>query len=182
VQFKVDGANYGTAVTIAAGAASVSVVGLTTAAHTFSATYSGDANYAPGTATSVGVTVAVVKAGPPPVVLLKPVLATNRSWSGERTENAHTRCGATPMFAVTVSATSSPAPTGSVKLMEGNRLLSSGRLRNGAGTLTAPGLGSGTHMLTAHYDGDANLPPADSAPLKQAVQGTSGCSTKRDDD
>jgi Bacterial Ig-like domain (group 3) len=48
VQFKVDGANFGSPVTISSGAASTSVTGLTQTTHTLSATYSGDSHYAAG--------------------------------------------------------------------------------------------------------------------------------------
>jgi hypothetical protein len=69
VQFKVDGANFGSAVTLSSGAASTSVTGLTTTSHTLSATYTGDANYAPGG--PISVSIAITASGtyiePPPV-------------------------------------------------------------------------------------------------------------------
>jgi hypothetical protein len=57
VQFKVDGTNYGSAVTISSGVASITVTGLSTASHTLSATYSGDSHYAAGRPISVTITV-----------------------------------------------------------------------------------------------------------------------------
>lgn len=58
VQFKVDGSNYGSAVTLSsAGTASTSVTGLTVTTHTLSATYSGDSNYAAAGPISVSITV-----------------------------------------------------------------------------------------------------------------------------
>ena len=58
VQFKVDGANYGSAVTLSStGTASTNVTGLTSTTHTLSATYSGDTNYAAAGPVSVSITV-----------------------------------------------------------------------------------------------------------------------------
>jgi hypothetical protein len=58
VQFKVDGANYGSPVTLSStGTASTSVTGLTTTSHTLSVTYSGNANYAAAGPISVSITI-----------------------------------------------------------------------------------------------------------------------------
>jgi sugar lactone lactonase YvrE len=174
VQFKVDGANYGSPVTIASGKASTSVVGLTKAPHSLSATYSGDANYAPGGPVSVAITVAV-KVGIAKVVLT-PLLVGRLGPIEKQGGDALPLCGSTLTFAVTVSAASSPTPTGSVKLMEGSRVISVGELKNAATTLTA-WMGLGTHLVTAHYDGDAEHLPANSAVLKEVVNGTPACGT-----
>jgi hypothetical protein len=68
VTFSVDGANYGSPVTIASGAASISMTGLTTAAHTIGAIYNGDANHAASAKLTVAITVVAAatkpKAGP----------------------------------------------------------------------------------------------------------------------
>jgi len=79
VQFKVDGANYGSPATLSGtGTASTSVTGLTQTTHTLSATYSGDANYAAAGPISVSITVTAAIAKPPiiarpPIVILRPV-------------------------------------------------------------------------------------------------------------
>jgi hypothetical protein len=79
VQFKVDGANYGSPATLSGtGTASTSVTGLTQTTHTLSATYSGDSNYAAAGPISVSVTVTAAIAKPPviarpPIVILRPV-------------------------------------------------------------------------------------------------------------
>ena len=73
VQFKVDGANYGSPVTLSStGTASTTVSGLTQTTHTLSVTYSGNASYAPAGPTSVSITVTAVIAKPP-VIVVKPV-------------------------------------------------------------------------------------------------------------
>jgi hypothetical protein len=79
VQFKVDGANYGSPATLSGtGTASTSVTGLTQTTHTLAAIYSGDANYAAAGPISVSITVTAAIAKPPviarpPLVILKPV-------------------------------------------------------------------------------------------------------------
>src|SRR5581483_7132434 len=57
VQFKVDGANLGSPVTLSSGAASTTVTGLTTTTHTLSVTYAGDANYNATGPVSVSITI-----------------------------------------------------------------------------------------------------------------------------
>ncbi len=62
VKFSVDGTAFGSPVTIASGAASINLTGLSVKTHTISAAYSGDANYAAATASeSITVTAAAVK-------------------------------------------------------------------------------------------------------------------------
>jgi hypothetical protein len=63
VTFKVDGATFGSAVSLSSGAASVNLTGLTVKTHTISATYNGDGNYAATTVTeSITVKAAAAKA------------------------------------------------------------------------------------------------------------------------
>jgi hypothetical protein len=160
VQFKVDGANFGSPVTISSGAASTSVTGLSTAAHTLSATYSGDANYAAGGPVSVGITVtaAIVL----PRVTLAPMM-----------QAANASCGQNS-YEVIVSS-GSGVPTGTVQLLSGNTLLASGQLNDGQAMLTTPQLASGLYSLVAHYSGDARDLPADSSILSQQITVQPGC-------
>jgi len=73
VQFKVDGANLGSPVTLSStGTASTTVSGLTQTTHTLSVTYSGDANYAAAGPVSVSITVTAAIARPP-IIVLKPM-------------------------------------------------------------------------------------------------------------
>jgi hypothetical protein len=60
-----------------------------------------------------------------------------------------------PEFAVNVSGTSGPVPTGMVQLLDGSTLVSSGPLTNGQVLLSTPGLSAGLHNLTVSYAGDA---------------------------
>jgi hypothetical protein len=59
VKFSVNGTAFGSPITVAAGAASINLTGLTVKANTISAAYSGDGNYAAATASeSIKVTAA----------------------------------------------------------------------------------------------------------------------------
>jgi hypothetical protein len=160
VQFKVDGANFGGPVTLSSGLASTSVTGLTQTNHTFSATYSGDANYAAVGPISVSIVVTAVKIGP--FVSLVPTI------------NAAGSC-APPAFIVGVSGPSGPAPTGEVQLLDGARLLASTSLANSKATLSAQGISAGLHSLTARYAGDSFHLAAVSSALVENVPQTKPC-------
>jgi hypothetical protein len=142
VQFKLDGANHGAAVTLStAGTASTSLTGLTTASHTLSATYSGDANYAAAGPISVSITVdaaaAVVKFTEPSTTLeLKSTSAID--------------------LAVDVTSKSVPAPTGKVTFSVNGKSVGIVALVSGKASAKAGTLAAGTHTVTAEYEGDAH--------------------------
>ncbi|HWE87189.1 MAG TPA: Ig-like domain repeat protein [Terracidiphilus sp.] len=161
VQFKVDGTNYGSAVTISSGIASTTVTGLSVASHTLSATYSGDSHYAAGGPISVTITVTASIAHQPAVTMLP--LA-----------KASTPC--MPLsFNVSVAGTSGMVPTGTVQLTDGGRAVSSAKLVKGKAILISPRLPAGTHSFTTQYGGDANNPPAASAALVEAIAQSGAC-------
>lgn len=162
VQFKVDGANYGSAVALSAGAASKSISGLTTTSHTLSATYSGDGNYAAGTTVSEPVAVtAAVKIGTKVSLSSAVALAS--------------ACGKGQYWA-SVSAVSGAAPSGTVRLLDGNTVVGSGALSGGHVQLSVPVLSAGKHTLTAEYGGDATHSGAVSSPVVQQISPTPACS------
>jgi len=145
VQFKVDGVNSGSPVTISSGTASTNLTGLTTAAHTLSATYSGDSNYAAGGPISVAITV-TTGANPPPQVSLTPVMQPATSCHPNE-------------FQVTVTSASG-VPTGSVQLLNGSSLLAASKLSGGQALLAPPSLPYGMYSFTARYGGDTLNQPA----------------------
>ena len=162
VKFTLNGATYGSPVTISAGSASMTYTSLTAGTKTLGATYNGDANYAvtgPVTRT-VTVTAAAVKL--PATVVLK--------------AKANPASSCAPVgFAVSVAGKSngqlpaSAIPTGEVKIMEGNILLVQGPVVNGLASLTIPALHPGSYTLTASYSGDGKHNSASSAPLREVV-------------
>ncbi|HKF49548.1 MAG TPA: Ig-like domain repeat protein [Terracidiphilus sp.] len=171
VQFKVDGANYGGPVTIASSVASTTVTGLTTATHTLSATYSGDANYAAGG--PISVTITVTASAPPPAVEPTVTLA---SFVPPESVSLGVACAGSMHFQVLVSNGTSQLPTGDVQLFHGSQQLATGTLANGKVVLTAPTLAPGTYSLTARYNGDVLDLPAVSPALNAVVSRQQACS------
>lgn len=140
VQFKVDGANYGSPVTLSStGTASTSVTGLTQTTHTLSCTYSGDANYAAAGPISVSITV---------------VAASKVNFTTPLAGQVFSGTTSLPI-SVTVTSASSPIPTGTVTFtVDGIQVGAPVQLVSGAASTTASNLATGTHTIHAHYSGD----------------------------
>jgi hypothetical protein len=63
-----------------------------------------------------------------------------------------------------------PAPTGSVKFLDGSLAIGSATLSGGAAKLTKSNLAVGTHPITAHYNGDAASSTSTSPVVNEVVQ------------
>jgi large repetitive protein len=141
VQFKVDGANHGGVVTLSGtGTASTSVTGLTTASHTLSVTYSGDANYAAAAAISVSITVKAAAA----VKLTEPLT----------TEELNSTSAIDLVGDVTSKL--APAPTGKVMFAVDGKCVATAAIVSGKASATAGKLAAGIHTVRAVYGGDAH--------------------------
>jgi hypothetical protein len=141
VQFKVDGANHGSAVTLSGtGTASISVTGLTTGSHTLAATYSGDGNYAAAGPISVSITVKAAA-----TVKLSEPLTTQKLTSRSVVD-----------FVGDVSSKSTPVPTGKVTFSVDGKRVATADIVSGKAAATAPKLASGAHTVSAVYSGDAH--------------------------
>jgi hypothetical protein len=164
VQFKVDGKNQGSAVSISAGVASTTLTGLAAGSHTLAASYSGDANYNTGTAVSESITIKAAAAAPTQVKLAR-ATATAQSCSAAA-------------FVVSVDSNSAALPTGKVELLDGAKVLAAGPLVNGEAKLKANLSTIGKSELVAHYFGDAHHLPGNSAELKVTTTKTAPCEVK----
>ncbi len=143
VQFKVDGANYGSAVTLSGtGTASTSVTGLTTTTHTLSATYSGSTTYA--------------AAGPISVTITVKAAAIVNFTAPSATQKLIPTTDVT--LAVTVKATEGPVPTGSVNFSVDGKSVATSALASGKAAVKAGTLSAGTHTLVAAYSGNKYHP------------------------
>lgn len=138
VQFKVDGTNHGTPVTLSSGTASTSLTGLSTASHTLGATYSGDSNWASATATSISIT---IKAA-----------ATVKFTAPSTTQSQ--KSTSPIVLKVTVTADTASAPTGKVSFSVDGKALATSAIVSGKATANAGMLAVGSHTLTAAYSGD----------------------------
>ena len=139
VQFKVDGANYSSPVTLSStGTASTSLTGLTTATHTLSFTYSGDGNYSAAGPVSESITVKAAAT----VKFVAPMTTQIESATKSVALN------------VTVTAKTAPAPTGKVTFSVDGKAMTTIALVSGKASANAGALAAGTHTLKAVYSGD----------------------------
>jgi Bacterial Ig-like domain (group 3) len=147
IQFKVDGANYGSAATLSStGTASTSVTGLTTTTHTLSATYSGSTSYAAAGPISVSITVTA-----PAAVQFTAPAASQRL---RHTTNV--------TLAVTVTASEGPIPTGSVEFSVDGKAVATSAIVSGKASVNPGALSAGHHIVVAEYSGN-NYHPASRA-------------------
>jgi len=138
VTFKVNNVAIGSPVTLSAGGtASTTFTESTAATYSLSATYNGDSNFAPVTATK-SLVVNVVKAAVN--VNLAPAV------------EPATACG-TASFTVRVTSPTG-MPTGTVQLKSDSAVVGSAVLSDGVATMTGSRQSPGPHSFVASYGGD----------------------------
>ena len=154
VKFSVDGTAFGSPVTVASGAASINLTGLSVKTHTISAAYSGDGNYAAATASeSITVTAAAAKS------------------TVELSSKLNPAASSKPInFVAMVATKTGKEPRGTVKLHEGNTMLAEASLKDGIADLTITKLAPGMHLVIAEYSGDCEHAPAKSHLFTQVVK------------
>jgi hypothetical protein len=135
----------------ASGVATFTTSSLTGKTHYIKATYAGDATFMP----SSGTVKQVVNKYPTSTTLTS---SLNPSQFGQAVT-----------FTAQVTSTG-PAPTGSVKFLDGTTTIGLATLRSGVAKLTKSNLAVGTHPITAHYNGDAASSTSTSAVVNQLVQ------------
>jgi subtilase family serine protease len=143
VQFKLNGANFGSPVALAGGVATLAPADLIAGSDTVSAVYSGDNTFAASTSNSVTVTVTALTS------------STSISISAPTTTAAGYL-----VFSGTVTGTGGSTPTGTLDLYSGGSsvLQSPIPLTNGslAVAISFAGTPSGTYTVYWVYSGDAN--------------------------
>ncbi|MGN6724049.1 MAG: beta strand repeat-containing protein, partial [Marmoricola sp.] len=157
IQFAVDGTNFGAPVAVdGSGNATSSVKSsLSTAAHTITATYSGDSNYK--SSASAGKTQQVNKAG------------TTTSLTDSQNPSTH---GQSVTFTASISVVSPGAgsPTGAVQFnLDGQPYGTAVPLSGNQATLTISNLHAGNHVVDATYNGDADFAASSSASVTHGV-------------
>jgi hypothetical protein len=133
------------------GVAAFTTSSLTARAHTIKATYAGDVHFRP----SSGSVTQVVEKYTTTTTLTS---SLNPSHFGQAVT-----------FAAQVTSTG-PAPTGTVRFLDGTTGLGYATLSGGVAKLTKSNLAVGTHPITAHYNGDAASNTSTSAAVNQVVQ------------
>jgi hypothetical protein len=136
---------------IASGVATFTTSSLTAKTHTIKATYAGDLRLKPST----GTVTQVVNKYPTTTTLAS---SPNPSQFGQAVT-----------FTAHVTSTG-PAPTGSVKFLDGTTTIGLAALSGGVAKLTKSNLAVGTHPITAHYNGDAASSTSTSSVVNQVVQ------------
>jgi autotransporter-associated beta strand protein len=159
VQFQIDGNNAGNPVSVTTSGglttASFSTAALAAGAHSISASYSGDANFAPTPSAPVTLTVN------PANTLTQISSSSNPSVFGLPVS-----------FTAVVQAVppGSGIPTGTVTFQDGTTPLGTASLDStGTAVFTTTALTDGNHSITAVYSGSTNLNPITSAPLIQTI-------------
>jgi hypothetical protein len=72
-------------------------------------------------------------------------------------------------FTASVTSQTSGTITGTVTFKDGGTTLGTGTIVGGSATYSSSGLSTGSHVITAHYNGDANFYASVSASLQQVV-------------
>ena len=146
-------ASLGTTALPSNGAAQFAIGNLAPGAHTISASYSGDTNFAPSTAATLTETInqasttATVTSGANPAMFDQSVT-----------------------FSVKIQSSSSGTPTGSVTLMDGTNSIGSMTLpANGVAQFTISSLSLGSHAISANYNGDSNFSSSTAATLTETI-------------
>jgi hypothetical protein len=156
VTFYNDGTSLGTAA-LSNGVATLNVTSLPIGTAIITASYSGDANFAAATASSINVTISTQ--APITTTLSLSASPSSSTYGGQ----------------VVLTATLNPSvmqglsATGTVSFFIGGTNLGAAPLSNGAATLDVASLPSGTNSITASYSGDANFAGATSSGLNVTV-------------
>jgi hypothetical protein len=158
VQFF-DGGTLLGAASIAAGSASLTTNGFSSGTHAISATYGGDAAFAP----SSGNGSLVVNT------------ATNSSSTVVTSSANPSTAGQSVTLTATLTAPS--GATGNVAFYDGANPIGTAALSGTTARLTTSALANGGHAITARYLGNATVPPSTSPAFAQYVQ-PSGAHTK----
>jgi hypothetical protein len=155
VQFKDNGNNLGSPVTLSGGSASYTTSALTSGTHPITAVYAGNTNYA--TSTSSPVSQAVK-------------LRTQTALSANKSTTVY---GESVAFTATVVVVSpgTGTPTGTIQFKDGGTNLGSPvTLSNGSASLAVDTLIQGSHSLTAVYTPSGNFATSTSTVLSHTVQ------------
>jgi hypothetical protein len=154
VQFKIDGTNFGSPVTLSGGQAiSGPTKTLTAGNHNITAVYSGDTTYA-------GSTDSLAQKVKGKTVCTWPTKPTTVSFGKPCT------------FSVQIGTQSGTGnPTGAVTFYDGGKTLGTGSLGvDGHATFIISSLSKGTHSIMAAYAGDDNFDGSNSNTFSQVIK------------
>jgi hypothetical protein len=139
--------------TLSGGTATFTTSGLGAGAHSITAIYGGDANFAGSTSP----------------ILTQTINKTASSASVATSSNNPSIIGTAVTLTASVTSPVTGTLTGTVTFQDGASALGTGTLSGGTATFTTSGLTAGTHSITAIYGGDANFASSTSPALMQTV-------------
>jgi hypothetical protein len=154
VTFQDGAATIGSAVLNNNGQAVLSVSALAIGAHSFTATYAGNANFGGSTSTASSQTVnqassaLVLNSSPNPSIVGQPVKIT---------------------ASVSAVAPGSGTPTGTVTFTDGGTTIGTATLSSGQTSISLSTLTVGSHSIAATYQGDSNFTAGVSAAFSQSI-------------
>ena len=151
VTFK-DGSTVMGTGTLSLGHAKFTTLKLTVGTHSLTAVYAGNANFAGST--SAVLTFVTSKA------------ASSTTIASSLNPSTH---GTAVTFTATVKSSTTGTPTGSATFKDGTVVLVTVALTSGKATFTTSTLTTGSHSITATYNGSAGFNPSTSAALTQSV-------------
>ena len=151
VTFFDGGSSLGSA-NLSGAAAQLTLASLTAGAHSITAKYNGDSNFAGSTSATLTQTV------------------NQGSTTSTVTSNVNPSALGQPVtFTASVQSSSGGIPTGSVTFFDGSSSLGSANLSGASAQLTLSSLSLGAHSITAKYSGDSNFTASTSSALAQTV-------------
>jgi hypothetical protein len=137
---------------LSGGMATITTSALTAGAHSITAVYVGDTNFAGGTS-----------------LVLTQTVNKEADSTSVASSNASSIFGTSVTFTATVTHSGAGSPTGMVTFQEGASTLGTGMLSGVAATFTTSGLAGGVHSISAVYGGDANFAGSTSPAVTQTV-------------
>lgn len=157
VTFSDGGNSLGTA-TLTQGKTALSITSFTPGSHTISASYVGDVNFLPSSASGAGGVTQVVGQSSTVTVLSS---SANPSVYGQLVRFT---------AAVTPTGGGGGIPNGTLTFSDGNTLLGTAALDNtGTAVISVSSLGMGSHSITASYSGSTGYLASGSGPFSQIV-------------
>jgi len=156
VQFVIDGAPFGSPVSLQSGGASAPASNLAIGHHTVLAKYLGGPDFKPSDAPLT----------PDQTIDKAPVVLTLTAVPNPSYERENILFTATTKVAIPGAGT----PTGKVDLLEGTARLGQGTLSGGRADVPLNDVKEGTHDIVASYDGDGHFTGDRSPPWRQRVR------------
>lgn len=143
--------------TLSSGKATFATSALTQGSHSITASYGGDSTFAGSTSSALA-------------QVVNGAAKASTTTTVASSQNPST-VGQSVTFTASVNSGTAGTITGTVAFLDGSASLGTGTVSSGKATFTTTSLASGTHSITAQYQGDTNFATSTSSALTQTVNG-----------